>query len=220
MDADWNITGPASLQFFSKITSTATHELNNYLGIINENAGLLEDLGLMTKQGNPPDTDKWIQICQKIGAQVRRTHETIQSLNNFSHSADYAMTAVNPDNLLSLIVSLSTRILSEKKVTAEFIPSQKPMEIHTRPFLFLQLMGSCLIYARDHAVQDETIFIRTRTDGEKYQISFSEIRKKNDGPFTDQSGQKILEMLGADIEFQTGPDSLIISIGTARKNNN
>ena len=227
MNSDWNILGPAGLQFFGEITATTTHELNNAIGIINENAGLLEDLGGMAKQGTQPDIDRWIKICQKITAQVQRTHKTINTLNNFAHSADRSMARINPDSLLSLIISLSTSILAEKNVTAHFMPTQKPMEIYTCPFLFLHLMGNCLVYARDHVTQDRKIIIRTRKDNGKSLISFSgiwneQIPGEKERTFPEKSDQELMNQLDATMEFQTDQNSLIISMDTdktAKENN-
>jgi len=222
MDSNWNILGPAGLQFFSKITSTTTHELNNAIGIINENAGLLEDLGWMAKQGDRQDIDRWIKICQKIAAQVQRTHKTINFLNSFAHSTDQSMVSINPDSLLPLIIALSNRILAEKNVTALLIPAREPMEIYTSPFLFLHLMGSCLLYARNHVNQDKKIIIRTRTDNGKSLVSFSGICGEPGESFPDKSEQQLLNELGAKLEFQTDQKGLTIFMDTdktTRKNN-
>ena len=49
------IIAETGLQFFSQISASISHELKNVLGIINENAGLLEDLTLMAERGVPLD---------------------------------------------------------------------------------------------------------------------------------------------------------------------
>jgi hypothetical protein len=214
MKTDWNILGPEGLKFFGKITSTTTHDLNNIIGIINENAGLLEDLGWMAKQGTPPDIDQWIQIGQKISAQVQRAHETIKNLNNFAHSTDHTRARVNPDTLLALVAFLSKRLLAEKMVTAQLVPAEESLEIETCPFLFLNLVGTCLVFAADHADQNKKIVIHTRQDSKKLSVSFSGIVVENCRPFPSKSVQQLLKALDASMQFITDQNCMRVFIYT------
>jgi len=50
-----DINGENALKFFGKMTASISHELKNVLAIINENAGLLEDLCAMAEKGRPVD---------------------------------------------------------------------------------------------------------------------------------------------------------------------
>ncbi len=47
--------GECGLQCFGSISASISHELKNALAIINENAGLLEDLSFMAEKGLPLD---------------------------------------------------------------------------------------------------------------------------------------------------------------------
>ena len=51
MSAKLEIVTESGLQFFGKMTASISHEIKNVLAIINENAGLLEDLALMADRG-------------------------------------------------------------------------------------------------------------------------------------------------------------------------
>ena len=126
---------PGELKFFGALTASVIHELNNSIGIINENAGLLEDLGLMAKSGMEPDIDRWMEIAQRITGQVRHTHNILKNLSKFAHSTDYTESFINPDELLNLAVSLSKKRLSEKNVTALVKKARESSEIQTSPLL-------------------------------------------------------------------------------------
>ena len=51
-----DIIAETGLQFFGRISASISHELKNVLAIINENAGLLEDLTSMADRGKPIDS--------------------------------------------------------------------------------------------------------------------------------------------------------------------
>jgi hypothetical protein len=44
MSWNWELLGETGLQFFGKMSASISHEIKNVMAIINENAGLLEDL--------------------------------------------------------------------------------------------------------------------------------------------------------------------------------
>ena len=223
MTADWNILGPGSLIFFGKITATITHELNNTIGIINENAGLLEDLGLIAQQGKTPDIKKWVQISKKIGCQVQRAHETIRNLNSFAHCADHAKVMVNPDSLLKLAIDLSSRHLAQKDVIAELMEAKESIDIYIHPFLFLNLLSECILFAADHADQNKKIVIHNIHDNKRFCICFSGVMDGNESAFSDIVKQELLNVLDAKIKYQADKNKFSIFMDTHKlvnKNNN
>ena len=58
------------LKFFSAITASVTHELNNVLSIINQTGGLLEDLLYGVNQGEDINPDQLEKIAGKISLQT------------------------------------------------------------------------------------------------------------------------------------------------------
>ncbi len=210
MNEDWNIIGPDSLKFFGKITATVTHELNNTLGIINENAGLIEDLAMISKQGNPPDIDKWMEITQKIGDQVKRTNEIVNNLNSFAHSTDHSKAVVNPDRLLRILVTLSTRQLAEKKVIALVINEDEIFDFYIQPFLFLNLLGDCLLYAADNADENKKILISISHDVKMISITFSGLMIENDISDFYKTKKELLNVLDAKITYEKDKNSLLV----------
>ncbi len=203
------------LKFFGTLTASVTHELNNSIGIINENAGLLEDLGLMAKGGMEPDIDRWMEITQKITGQVKHTHNILKDLSKFAHTTDYTESLVNPDELLNLVASLLKKRLSEKNVTARVITPDESFDIHTCPFLFLYLTGASLIHAVDHADQNKKIVISTDQDEKKLCITFSGITNKSDMSFLNKKMEKILNMLGWEMKFPENQGKFLIFINKA-----
>lgn len=224
MDIDWNILGPEGLAFFSRITSTATHELNNALGIVNQNAGLLEDLGLMAEQGHKADINKWIQISKKISNQVKQTYGTIQGLNRFAHSVDHQASPQDVGDLLTIIVLLFSRILKQNNMTAQVKHPQQPVTQSTSVFLFLNLMGRCLEYSAQYPNEHKKIIVSYNIDHKKRtQISFSGLVGMKFDIFPGRSERELIKVLNGKIIQQADQGkSLVLRFEStvSKKNNN
>ncbi len=92
-----NMLAQAGLRFFGKMSASATHEIKNTLAIINESAGLLEDLSLMAQKGQPmsiprvndiSQTHKMKSMCLKIFDRINKTaliHPVIVFVHFFGH---------------------------------------------------------------------------------------------------------------------------------------
>ena len=89
------ITEMAGLQFFGQISASISHELKNVLAIINENAGLLEDLALMADRGKPIDPERLIKMAATVKRQIGRADGIIKNMNRFAHSADHPVETVD-----------------------------------------------------------------------------------------------------------------------------
>lgn len=74
----------SGIQFFGKMSASISHEIKNVLAVINENAGLLEDICFMADRGKPIDTPRLKKNsgrCQGPGAACgpdRDGHEPIR----------------------------------------------------------------------------------------------------------------------------------------------
>ena len=88
-------TTAAGLQFFGQISASISHELKNVLGIINENAGLLEDLTFMADRGVPLDPVRLKAMAESVKKQVGRANAIIGNMNRFAHSADRSYCTVD-----------------------------------------------------------------------------------------------------------------------------
>jgi signal transduction histidine kinase len=88
MSWDWNVLGEAGLQFFGKMSASISHEIKNALAIINESAGLLDDLSLRAERGIPVEPERLKKQAGNILKQIRRADGIIQNMNKFAHSID------------------------------------------------------------------------------------------------------------------------------------
>ena len=193
MSAYQQSIGDCGLHCFGSISASISHELKNALAIINENAGLLEDLSLMAEKGRPLDPVRLKNLAANIGKQIQRADGIIRNMNRFAHSADEPVNCIDLGDTLALTVALSARLAAMKSVTLNFIPPPQPINVTTRLFYIENLVWLCLkeIFERAGAEKEITLALRSRPEGAA--VIFSPV----DAPVTDAATIKLLDYLKA-----------------------
>ena len=132
------------LAFFARITASVSHELNNAIAIINEHAGLADDLAEGIKQGMPVDEKKLKTTSKKIMAQVERSKELIKRLNRFAHTADEPVRQCVLNDLLTDITDLSRRLVDLKGMQLQFDVTGEKIVLTCNPFFIQQAVFTAL----------------------------------------------------------------------------
>lgn len=172
MGADLDAALESGLQYFGKMTASISHEIKNVLAIINENAGLLEDLSLMADKGRPLDPDRLKTLAGKIMSQIRRADGIILNMNTFAHSVDEPLKPIELGDILGLVMALSNRFASMRGVVLELAPFQDSIRITTRPFLLENMLWLCLDFAMDAAGRGKTVVVNAENTGNSAVIRF------------------------------------------------
>lgn len=138
------------LFFFGKMSASISHELKNVLAIINENAGLAEDLIAMAEKGRPLDVSRIKSLASKVKDQVKRGDEIVKTMNKFAHSADMPKASIIPTEFLDLVAALSRRLAAIKGFELEVFCDKGLREVVTNPFFLENLLWSFI----EHAIAD------------------------------------------------------------------
>ena len=165
----------SSLQFFGTMTASISHEINNVLAIINENAGLLEDFTLMADKGAPIDPERLKTLAGKIMTQIRRADTIIKKMNKFAHSVDGPIKRIDLGDLVELVVALSNRFASMRGITLELKHPANPVIIKTNDFFLENLLWLCLDFAMDATGQEKTVILGVEMAGAGAVIKLSGI---------------------------------------------
>jgi len=129
------------IRFFGTLSAAVTHDMKNFLAIINENAGLLGDLAARARNGPVPvDPQKACLISEKISKQVERADAMIKQFNRFSHSMDHAQESVDMEEMVYLVAGLTERIIRHHDVTLTVMPGPVPCRIQAHRFDLLHLI--------------------------------------------------------------------------------
>lgn len=154
----------AGIQFFGKMSASISHEIKNVLAVINENAGLLEDICFMADRGKPVDISRLKKIAVDVKDQVRRADLIVTVMNRFAHSADEPSTETDLGELTALLRLLAMRFAAMHGVAIETLAPPAPVRITTSPFGLLNLLWICLDCAMTAAGSGRTVeFVAEKT---------------------------------------------------------
>jgi C4-dicarboxylate-specific signal transduction histidine kinase len=205
----------AGLQFFGKMTASASHEIKNVLAIINENAGLLDDIALMADRGKAIEPERLKSLSRAVVKQIRRADSIIQNMNRFAHSADETIESVDLQGLLELVVVLADRLASMRSVTLEPKLQQAAVEIRTSPFLLMNLIWLCLEFAM-YAAGDEKIIeltVQKTEAGAQIRIQpLTGLAQVSSDTFPTERENNLLDRLGAELLVGAKNNEFIINL--------
>jgi len=208
MSAYQESIGDCGLHCFGSISASISHELKNALAIINENAGLLEDLSLMAEKGRPLDPVRLKSLAANIGKQIQRADGIIRNMNRFAHSADEPVSCIDLGETLALTVALSARLAAMKSVTLNYIPPPQPINVTTRLFYIENLVWLCLKEIFESAGAEKEITLALRSQPEGAAVVFSPA----DAPITEAGAIKLLDYLKAAQSTDSRNRELIITL--------
>lgn len=137
------MAGECGLQFFGKMTASISHEIRNVLAVLNENAGLMEDLLLMAEKGRPVDQERLKALARSMGQQIRRGDGIVENMNRFAHEVDQPVKQVDLNEAIGLLVALSGRLAGMRGVTIEPVGEEEVL-MTTNPF-FLENLLWCVV---------------------------------------------------------------------------
>jgi signal transduction histidine kinase len=139
-----DVIGRLGLVFFGRISASISHELKNCLSIINESAGLLEDLVMISQKGSPIDPARLLTTSKRIQQQVIRADQILRNMNQFSHSTDHPLVNIDIRDLLGCLLAVTKRITDMKGVTVSYAPGETAKMINTDPFWVMMLIWQLL----------------------------------------------------------------------------
>ncbi len=174
-----NKIGLSGIQFFGKMSASATHEIKNTQAIINENAGLLEDLILMADRGQPLSTERIKKISDNIIKQVQRTDLILTNLNQFSHSADLNDQILNMEETVQFVLDLSSRLIDMLGIKFIIQSASSPVVIQSNLFHFENLIWKSIENACKIVGEDKTVVISFGTN-KKPEVRFSTKSEQED----------------------------------------
>ena len=173
MTSDAGVIGEAGHQFFGKMCASVSHDIKNVLAVINENAGLLDDLCRMAERGRPIEPARLKRLAGDVQEQVRRGDRIVTGMNRFAHSADSSSMDVDLSELADLLAALTVRFAAARGVRVQVMPpSRGEVRITTSPFMLLNLMWLCLDGAMDSAGTGRAVELAVEGGGNGPRLRF------------------------------------------------
>jgi len=149
-----------ALRFFGRMSATISHDLKNTLSIMNESAGLLEDLALLAQKGRPLDPQRIQQLCATIKRQIQRNDRIVRNMNRFAHSVDDPIKEIGLSDSLELLLAICRRLTDARGITIAVAPSERDAAIVTRPFDLFRLVWLLLEWGMNYAGPSKRMDLR------------------------------------------------------------
>ncbi len=144
---------PASrdeLRFFGQVNASISHEIKNVLAVINEGAGLLDDLCMLAAKGRPFDPEKLVLVAQSILGQVKRGDTIVRRMNAFAHSVDREVHRFSLPEVVRLMAGLGERVAAGKELGLD-VEDGEDVVVETDLYALEHLLHAMLRFAIDHA---------------------------------------------------------------------
>jgi len=204
------------LAFFGAVMASISHELNNVVGIVDQSAGLLEDLLYVAKSGKPLPEEKLQTIAERVTAQTQRGVVLIKRMNKFAHSSDEPVIEYDINEQLENLVEIARRKATLKKAGLEASYPDDIIKITGSPFLMQELVYTCImqIIADTQPEDIISVALKAHEDG-------AQIRIEGRKPQLDTSGDNdYLELMtgriNGTIESEIRGDRIIFKIAVPK----
>jgi signal transduction histidine kinase len=204
------------LRFFGKMTASISHEIKNVLAIINENAGLLDDLTLLAEKGVPLDPARLKSQAAKIMKQIQRADGIVRLMNRFAHSVDETAKSVDVYDMSEFAVALSARFASMRGVSIETLRPHKPVMVCTNPFFLENILWLCLDLAMDKAGKGATVVLTVDEENGRATVRWTGFEKAEgleEAPRLGEQAKALMEVLEADIGVHENEMVLSLPVG-------
>ncbi len=211
MTPDWHAISKEGLQFFGKTSASISHDIKNALAIVNEHAGLLQDLTLLADKGKPIELERLRTMSEKIIIQVRRADSIVTSLNRFGHSVDADVKSVDLAEILRFVVSLSQRLASRHGLILELKPAKKPITIDTNPFFLENLLWLCINYSIDAGREGGSIGLVVAGTENGGSVTLTGLSGASTA-FPGEGVNALLEVLEAEVFVNTVAGELVVNL--------
>lgn len=204
----------SGLQFFGKISASISHEINNALAILNENAGLLEDLCFMAEKGKEIPPERLKKVAGGQLKQVRRANDIVKKMNRFAHSVDEPVRQTDLGEMMGLIVNLSNRFIANKNIAVDYGPPETPVTATTNPFFMENLLFNCLDHALETAGPGKAMSIEVKTGGAGPAVVFSGLEGLDaaGGGFPGDAESRLMALLKTDVRVDPAGGTLTVTI--------
>ncbi len=214
MSGEESLLAKTGLQFFGQMSASATHEIKNALAIINENAGLLEDIVLMSEKGLDVSPERLQHLARVVDAQVKRADTVVRMMNHFSHSIDHFVDPVDLTQVAIDVCDLFDRLLQMRGVTLETILPPAPVVITASRFYLQNLLWCCLDWATSAGSEKRTISLAPEKtkNGARVRLAYlTDLDKGAPGLFPSPQEDALLAALGARLDISVADGEIVIS---------
>ena len=213
----WRSVSDEGLRFFGEMSASVSHEIRNKLAVINEKAGLVQDIAAAMKTGRPIDPERLEIQAGKIIDQIREANRIVGALNRLGHVVDATRARIDVTSLVGLVAELYGRKASSSEITIEPTGPTDGVVVMTNPFLLADLIGVCIDAALPRVDGSRLLAITSESGGDVAVIRFRHLEGIDD---TDvelggaaSGARAMLEVLGGRVTVDRERGEIIFEVG-------
>ena len=172
------------IAFMGKVMASMTHELRNVFAAINETAGLMEDILVLSKDAAVQSNALIPEKVSKIRALIDRGVKLTGTLNALAHAPDESLSRIDLKETVERVISFSERLAAFKGVFPKASPEAQPVFVTTNPLRIQMVLFDCVGLFMEIAGRNGTLLVRTSEgkDGEaRVDFSFDEQQQNGKG---------------------------------------
>jgi signal transduction histidine kinase len=209
------IIAETGLQFFGRMSASISHEIKNVLAIVNENAGLLEDLTLLADRGKPLDPARLKIMAAAVKNQVGRADGIIKNMNRLAHSIDQTITTVDLDQTIELVIALTARFAAMQGVKVDLQLPASPLRISTAPFYLMNLLCLCLDFSMSASGDEKQVELLVEEAENSVRIRFRRLAGLSEAlleTFPSDRDKNLLSVLEAALTAEPEREEVVIRL--------
>ncbi|MCF8094079.1 MAG: hypothetical protein K9J79_01835 [Desulfobacteraceae bacterium] len=135
-----------TLAFYGRMTANLTHEFKNILAIIQESAGLMEDIMAVAPLSKEKYQERFNNSMTTIKNQLQRGMQLATRFNKFAHAPDHASDELDLGETVEHFCTLTERFARLKHISLE--ADTREIKLTTNPLLLYMALfyslDSCL----------------------------------------------------------------------------
>ncbi|MBD3402886.1 hypothetical protein GF420_08315 [candidate division GN15 bacterium] len=199
------------IAFFGAVTAATTHDLNNVISIIDQTAGLLEDLVFAAENGSSIEIEQLSRVSESIQRQTRRGIATIKRLNRFAHTTDEPTLEFELNETLENLLVLVQRLADRREVDLKVTPRHEPIKLTASPFLIQHAIFA--VYASLLRVSEAGTELSVSVSGGAAAAVVTFDLGSASGASPDLTvAQSLAESVGMRLETESGVDTLTVTL--------
>jgi nitrogen-specific signal transduction histidine kinase len=201
----------AHLAFIGRLLAGLSHENKNHLAIINESAGLVQDLLSLSGKNLAGNSEKIGKMLNLIAERVDKANQMTRFLSRFAHRLDASLSSFSVNEVVEEEVALIERLARQQNI--EIATSFDPQipALYNSPSLLQFAFYGLLLPFFTLLDKNSTIVISTTSAGGAVVISAlasatSTIASPPASPWpVDDSTQMAISRLGASLQAPETP---------------
>jgi C4-dicarboxylate-specific signal transduction histidine kinase len=213
-DADWQSVAREEVKFFGSVSAAISHEINNRFAVINEKAGLLQDLAGMMLRGKEVDPERIQVQSRKIAEQVRMAKLVVKNLNRFAHSVDVDQAEIDVAETIEFVTALYSRKAEMVDARLTVSESCEDVSVTTSPFALETLIGRGIEIALSKIGESGAVSIAAQATSGGARLRFGGLDRMAEPLELPEEAEipALLECLGASFRAATDGTALLLDI--------